>query len=162
MKTSFVERIDCLSEGDRIFYAEDESDKELLKNIYLSVVWEYLQVDFDDAKSYVKTDLDIALKKDGRDAEFIYKQTFPPSRVFEATSVVLSLAELITNAKEIKYGFKGRRKLYMSMWTEKGRVIFETFSEKTGISFDMDISEDDKERDCYNTYMEYGFKVRRV
>lgn len=159
MKTSFVERIDCLSEGDRIVYAEDEGDKELLKNIYFTVVWEYLQVDLDEIKPYVKTDLDIALKKDGRDAEFIYKKTFPDSPDYEALSVVLSLAELITNAKEIKYGFKGRRKLYISMRTEKGRVIFETFSEKTNISFNMDISEDGKERD---SFMEYGFKVRRV
>lgn len=159
MKTSFVERIDCLSEGDRIIYVEDEGDKEFLKNIYFTVVWEYLEVDLDEMKPYIKTDLDRVLKKDGRNAEYIYKKTFSASPDFEAISVVLSLAELITNAKEIKYGFKGRRKLYISMRTENGRVIFETFSKKTSISFGMDISEDDKDRDPFT---EYGFKVRKV
>lgn len=163
MITGFVEGNDGLSVGDMLFYAKDEGEKELLKRIYFSVVKEYLHVDFEKIKPYAKTDLDIALKKDGKDTEFKYKQVFYLDNDYEAASVVLSLAELITNAEEVKFRFKGKDDLFMSLWTESGRVIFETYCEKKkGPSFGRDINEDEEENDFFNSYMEYGFKVRRV
>lgn len=163
MKTSFVEGNDGLSERDIIFYAEDEGDKELLKRIYFSVVTEYLLMNFDEIKPYAKTDLDIALKKDGRDTEFKYAHMYSSNKDFEAASVVLSLAELITNAEEIKYRFKDKRNFFMSLWTEKGRVIFETYSKKRkNAAFARDINVKEDGEDCWpDNIMEYGFKVRR-
>lgn len=166
MKTECVEVNDGLAEGDILFSMETDDEKKLLEKIFLSVVGGYINVDFEKVRPYVKADLEIALVENGNGNEYQYMQMSKPTDSdFGAVSVVFSVFELISSAQEIKFSLKGKKKFYLTMLTEKGKITFETCEEKKKINEafgvydenDIGIEEHDTGWPAY--YMEQGFKV---
>jgi hypothetical protein len=160
MKTEFIGNRE-FSESDMPFTARKEIDKELARRVYFATVNEFLLVNFDEIKQHNKIDFDTALREYGKDNEFRYLHLFSSDIDFEAALVVLSLADLITSAVEIKYMFIRRRNLYMSIRTEKGLIIFETFSEEVKCILSNRNINEDEDCDEPDVFLAYGFKIRR-
>lgn len=153
-----------LLENEMIFSMETGDEKELLKKIFLNVVGEYVEVDFNRVKSYINVGLDNVLIDKGGITEFRYiKASILTNSDIKALAAIFSLIELMSDARTVEFWIKEKSEFQLTMQTEKGKITFETYREiKNSEHLFGDIDFSFEENSLVPCYEEYGFVVRRV
>lgn len=129
MRTSCVEGLTGLAVGDVIYVPESKEEMKLVENIFRMVAKKHVMNDLDIARPYIRTGLsDILIGEGGKHVTYDSGAGLCIEE-YEELKVLLSVLELLEESDKIRFKFKSADEFSLSVASDLGGVVFETYSE---------------------------------